>query len=60
MKVTQPEVSTKESKRFLAARNNCTINAAAYNLLVNLSGRGDKDLLHVLAEIDRRTQRPRT
>ncbi|HEY1416804.1 MAG TPA: tryptophan synthase subunit beta [Myxococcaceae bacterium] len=29
-------------------------------LLVNLSGRGDKDLLHVLAEIDRRRPGPRT
>jgi tryptophan synthase beta chain len=29
-------------------------------LLVNLSGRGDKDLLHVLAEIDRRTPGART
>ena len=29
-------------------------------LLVNLSGRGDKDLLHVLAEIERRTPGTRT
>jgi tryptophan synthase beta chain len=29
-------------------------------LLVNLSGRGDKDLLHVLAEIDRRSPGART
>jgi tryptophan synthase beta chain len=29
-------------------------------LLVNLSGRGDKDLLHVLAEIERRTPGART
>ena len=29
-------------------------------LLVNLSGRGDKDLLHVLAELDRRNPGPRT
>ena len=29
-------------------------------LLVNLSGRGDKDLLHVLAELERRAPRTRT
>jgi hypothetical protein len=38
MKVAQPESSTKESRRFLAARNNWVINYAAYNMLVNLSG----------------------